>query len=119
MNKHDPDAGAFRAGDPPLTAGATASGPTCKMCTKGTITRTRVYRMNKVGVAVGYLLFVLPALWVVLLIAHLLNPPPARNLNEFERAAESIQRGLAEGFLVCFAIVGLVGALLGWLLVLK
>src|SRR5262249_32227949 len=89
------------------------------MCSKGAVTRTKVDRMSRVGVAVGYLLFALPALWAILLIAYFLKPAPAANLNQLERMAEDFSRGLVEGFLCFFGIVGAVAALLGWLLVSK
>jgi hypothetical protein len=68
MSESDPNAGSFREGDPSLNAPTLASSGICKLCSKGTILRTKVYRMGGAGATVGYLLFILPALWVVLLI---------------------------------------------------
>lgn len=116
MNERDSYAGAFREGDPPPTARANSTSPVCKMCSKGTITRNKVYRMHWIIVAFGYVvLFVFPALWVLLLVAYLLNPP-ARPGTPLERAYESFASGLARDFLACVGILVLIAAPMGWLL---
>jgi hypothetical protein len=117
MSESDPSAGSFREGDPPLNAPTLASSGICKLCSKGTILRTKVYRMGGVGATVGYLLFILPALWVVLLIRYLGRPAPSGT--ELERALSSFGDDFVTAFLACFAFIGLVAGLLGSLLVLK
>ena len=118
MNEHEFDARTFREGNPPLIASSIAVGPICRMCNKGTITRTRVFRMNTAGAVIGYLLLVLAAFWGILLITYLVKSrAPAGN--ELERAYESFTKGIAEAGMACFSIVALGGALAGWLLVRK
>jgi hypothetical protein len=84
------------------------------MCRKGTVVRTKAYRMNKFGVVVGYLLLAGSAIWTLLVLVRLLTLP-ASPQGPFEQFRVS----LASDFLGCFAVVGAVGILFGWLLVSK
>jgi hypothetical protein len=76
--------------------------------------------MNKVVVAVGYLMLILSVLWLIFVAVRLLTMSvPAGNFNDLEKAYHSFRTGLARDFLVCSGFAGAVAALFGWLLVLK
>lgn len=88
--------------------------PTCKMCNAGTIMKTKVYRMSKVGVAIGYIVLVLSALGLLFAVVLLLTMPRGdRN------ALQELGDGLAEAGAMCIGFSSLVGAFFGCLLVLK
>jgi hypothetical protein len=112
MNEADPAAGAFRESPPPSSARADTGGLICKMCGKGTVARTKVRRMHWVGVVVGYLLFALPALWVILLIAQMFRPEPSNVL-------DGLGRSLDVSILICFGVVAASAGGVGWLLISK
>ncbi len=89
---------------------------TCKICNKGTIVNMSVYRMSKVGVAIGYIFLILSALGLLFAVVSLLNRPgPAEDW----RVLTNLQRGLAEAAAVIIGFFSFAGALVGLLLIRK
>ena len=86
----------------------------CRMCNKGTIAKTRVYRMSGVGITIGYIFLGLSLLGLLLALkgfVRSLQPAPGGFMNF---------NGLLEPELsMCIGFFSVVGGGVGWLLIRK
>jgi hypothetical protein len=89
----------------------------CKMCNKGTIANTKVYRMSTVGVVIGYIFLGLSLLGLLLaLISFVGSLKPAQG--NFQ-AVQEFQRDMARLGALFIGFVSFVGGGVGWLLIRK
>ena len=93
------------------------NGPSCRICSNGTIVDTKVYRNSKVVVAIGYILLVLSPLGLLFAVAGLVAAlKPAEG--DF-KTLKDLEKGLAQAGAIVIGFLSLLGALFGWLLVMK